>query len=933
MARNRTRLPWSRGTPAPTADASFFDCEPLRRPRPDSPEVSVFSPEEEAESNRRWRRVLLRERLSGPVTEAERLGLGLSAAALAALAAAERQAEADGETASHKDDDPEGAGDVFAALKSAALGQGASKSPVTAKPAGATHASLDTGEDDAFSTPVSSRAENGLGVRRVTARGSGAPLESRAGGAERAEVSVHRKAEQTSGEARAPLPSEGASAAVVRGALGAEVITAAVAAMASDLQEAREDRHQTEAKGANAAATGANQGQAPAEAPSGQAEAEDTLPAAGARAEQRQGPAVEAVGRDKAGDSSAAALQAKATADQGRGATEAPGRAEAGADRKGGAAAEAPVEAKAENIASAVEAGSGLGHRPATVLALAKAGEVEVLEVKTTNPDRGAVEAAGPAKTKDARPVLEAKADATRHAAEVHDQAIANNTPAIVAADADHGHGPDSAGSSGQAKGAPAGAVAGAPTPAAKAADGAAPGANAEAALQQANTKDVGGAGTKADLSHDAVGTPGHTKDAAAPAPVTKSDPGSGPAQAPGQAKATDIPVAADTKAGEALGNLADALANQPKAKDASVVGPRSDLVQAPAEPAGGPAKSKDVSVVAEAKSDPGHGLPEATTPAKATDVPPVAAGPKGGKDFDGHAGAPPGQAKPKDAPAVLGAASDLDHRPAEPKAEQPSPPAEPPGPGQARQADPPGQAHKSAQHGGDPADAEVPTALPVAEKLTFHVTDLWTGGEEQSGHGQSRAPSTEKAASPTLHVTASDLVGATNGARSEVAAVLAEGGSPGDGTVILFPLGSGENGAGMGTLGQAAPEGVSGKGNASSPIHKAADADPVGAKEQGPTKGGQDHAAANGPSAPLSGDATDGVVTVTPVGKGKAADQALTQHEALALLSLAGPDDAAAHQSGRAVGKGSVLESLDLHTPAPDGAPHLSGAQDQVFF
>ncbi len=183
------------------------------------------------------------------------------------------------------------------------------------------------------------------------------------------------------------------------------------------------------------------------------------------------------------------------------------------------------------------------------------------------------------------------------------------------------------------------------------------------------------------------------------------------------------------------------------------------------------------------------------------------------------------------------------------------------------------------------------------------------------------------------MHATAPDLMGATNGKHSEVAVPSAEGGSPGDGTVVLFPFGSGEKGAGTGTLGQAAPESVSGKGNASSPAHKAANGDPVGAKEQGPAKGGQDHTAATGPSAPLSGNATDGVVPVTPAGKEKATDQALTPHEALALLSVAGPGDAAAHQNGRAVGKGSVLEYLDLHTPAPDGAPHHSGAHDQVFF
>ncbi|MBD0275647.1 MAG: hypothetical protein ICV73_27430, partial [Acetobacteraceae bacterium] len=82
--RTRTRMPWPRGRSA--ADASFFEDAPQRWPRRDSPDVSVFSPAEEAESHRRWNREILRERFHGPVSGADALGLGISAASLAALA-------------------------------------------------------------------------------------------------------------------------------------------------------------------------------------------------------------------------------------------------------------------------------------------------------------------------------------------------------------------------------------------------------------------------------------------------------------------------------------------------------------------------------------------------------------------------------------------------------------------------------------------------------------------------------------------------------------------------------------------------------------------------------------------------------------------------------------------------------------------------------
>lgn len=73
MARRiRTRLPWPRGRlAAGAADASFFEDDAKRWPRPDSPEVSVFSPAEEEESHKRWNRAMLRERFTGPVSGAE----------------------------------------------------------------------------------------------------------------------------------------------------------------------------------------------------------------------------------------------------------------------------------------------------------------------------------------------------------------------------------------------------------------------------------------------------------------------------------------------------------------------------------------------------------------------------------------------------------------------------------------------------------------------------------------------------------------------------------------------------------------------------------------------------------------------------------------------------------------------------------------------
>ncbi len=356
----------------------------------------------------------------------------------------------------------------------------------------------------------------------------------------------------------------------------------------------------------------------------------------------------------------------------------------------------------------------------------------------------------------------------------------------------------------------------------------------AEAAPQQANGKNAGGAGTKAEPSHGSTEASGQAKDVAA-APAAKTDPGRDHAQAPGQAKATDIPVAADAKAGQALAGSAEAFANQAKAKDAPVVGTKPDLGHASAETPGDQSKPKDVPVAAEAKADPGHGQPEATKQAKANDVP---------------------------------------------------------------------------------------------DTITIHATNLWLGSEEQSGHSQKYVLPPEKTEPPpVVHVTG--LMGA-DGEQSKAATLPAGNGSPSDGAVLFFPLGSSEKGA-AGTPDRPAPESVSGKGSDPAPAHKAADADPVGTKTQEAAKGGQDQAAATKPSAP-SGDAAGGVVPAAPAGQEKANGQALTEYDALALLSVTASDGGAAHHNGQTAGKSFGLEHLDLNTPAPDSAWHHPAPHDSVL-
>ena len=362
MARHRTRMPLGRGKPVPErsragildgvldlahlaqgalkgglqqlgllrgprrrADASFF--EPATgawRPRPDSPEVSVFTPEEEAESDRRWRQAVLRQKLRGPVTGAEQLGVGLSAAALAALTELERRPRtADGTGDGGRDAigvGNVGGGSAAAAARKPAAGWQADKAPITSKAAGPMHSVVDSGSDVQVSNSVASRpaADSSAGGRRAAPRGSGGgpPPESRAsGGGERADAGTTlRKPEQASADGRAPVFSE--AAAVVRAPMEVEVAAVAIA-LRSDLTElGREIRDGGDAKGANAAKV--DHARVPAEA-SGPAKAKDgAAPVAESKQDGRGVPA-EALAREKGGD---APVLAEKSVEQGRGAEE-----------------------------------------------------------------------------------------------------------------------------------------------------------------------------------------------------------------------------------------------------------------------------------------------------------------------------------------------------------------------------------------------------------------------------------------------------------------------------------------------------------------------------------------------------------------------------------------------------------------------------------
>ena len=934
MARKRPRLPWSRGATSAAADVSFFDSDPRRGPRPDSPEVSVFTPAEEAESHRRWKRAVLRERFSGPLSGAERLGFGLSAAALAALAIAEREAGTDEDAdAGRRDDDagidPEGAAGVFAALKSAAMNGGANKPAVAAKPAGtAAHAFQDTDEDSAVANPISSRTDHGgFGARRFAApRGGGAPLEGRAaGGAERVEVTVLRKAEQATGEAaaRAPLPSDGAASAAVRAPGEAQAVTMAIA-MAFELPEVREDRPAAETKGANGAAPRANQAQASAEAAAAQAKAKDAPPAAEAKADARPGPAVEAAVREKAGDAPSAAAGAKNTADHGRGAAEAPGRAkagdgggatgtaavsEAGADRKG-SAAEAPVEvveAKAKDVASTVGAEAGLGHKPAKVLAQARAVEIEVLETKAAVTDRGAADPHGTAKAKDAPLVVEAKAEAAHQTtAQAPEQTAAKVVPGVVetgavqpngsvltsalsqtkatnapaaaatAEKAGAAHGPADALPAAQAAKAPApaekaaqqqlqGSAVEAPIPDKKAAPASGE-AKVETALQPATVRDASAAGNRTDPNRSTIEASEPAAKDTATVVATKTDAGRDHVQAPGQVKAAEVlPAAPDAKAGQAPGAPAEVVATQTKAKDSLAAGTKSDPGHASAETSVQAAPKDAFPAAAETKVGLDHpGPPEAAKPGKAAEALP-AAGPKLVQELDTQAEAPSGKASTKDVPAVTTVEADLAHRQAEPtgptkaaqtvaavaaadppKAEQA--PAPPPPP-----VEPAGPA-KAAQTVAEPAGPAKQAALPAQ-------------AYESAPHGDVSVKPVP-AVLPVLDTLAIDFKDAwtagqeasgpsqsyalpTGKAAAPILHVTDLMGTTGaeQGKATVLPAESGLPKGGTIALvpdasgGKGVPETVSVNGNASLPAQKATDATPAGTAVQEATKVGPDHA------------------------------------------------------------------------------------------
>ena len=617
------RRPWLRRKSAAKADASFFEGAAKRHPGPDGLAAGVFTPAEEAESHRRWRRALLSRRFRRPVSGAERLGFGLSAAALAALVDREKRSDAAGEADGRPQDDNGDVGEVLAALKSAAaFAAPPDKAPITAKGAGAAQAFLDSGGDEL----VSSRADGAAAPRRAAPRGSGgAPAESRVGGsgAERSDGASLRKPDQASGEGRAPSLAEGAF--TIRAGMEAEVVTMAIAMGAVVAAEAREDREQTVAKATHAAEAKANQGgRAPAEAP-GQAKGKDEpSTVADLKADGRQ-DLIEAFARDRA--DAPAVAETRTAHHQSRSAEEAPGRLKAkdaavGADRvavKDQDADEAPMEARAKDADALGEARSGFGQKPIKAPLQAKVQDTEVVQAKDAAPDRRAPEAPVQPKAKDAAatPVSQSKADPLRDQIEAPAQPTGQTFPGIVEVEAGQGQGISAA--AGRSK------------------------ANDSVLAGKA---DQGQALVEASAATAAKGVPANVEaKVEAPGPMlaknippaieTKSEVGQRAAEAPGPvpskgaAAAAEAPgpvppkgaaAAAEAKAEVGQRAAVEPVPEQAKAKDAALHAVKAEPTKAPVE-----AASTTKTAVVEAKVDPGL-VQQAAPPGqgKAIDLPAV---------------------------------------------------------------------------------------------------------------------------------------------------------------------------------------------------------------------------------------------------------------------------------------------------------------------
>lgn len=966
MARIRIglswRRPWMRRKSAAEADASFLEGAAKRHPGPDGSAAGVFTPAEEAESHRRWRRASLSRRFRGPVSGAERLGFGLSAAALAALVDREKRSDADGGADGRPQDDNGDVGEVLAALKSAAaFAAPPDKAPITAKRAGAAQAFLDSGGDEL----VSSRADSvgAAAPRRAAPRGSGgAPAESRNGGsgAERSDGASLRKPDQAPGEGRAPSLAEGAF--TIRAGMEAEVVTMAIAMGAVVAAEAREDREQTVAKATHAAEAKANQGgRAPAEAP-GQAKGKDApSTVADLKADGRQ-DLIEAFARDRA--DAPAVAETRTAHQQSRSAEEAPGRLRAkdaavDADRvavKDQDADEAPVEARAKDADALGEARSGFGQKPIKAPLQAKAQATEVVEAKDAAPDRRAPEAPAQPKAKDAAatPVIQSKADPLRDQTEASAQPTGQAFPGIVEVEAGQGQGIAAAAGRAKANDAVLAGKAdqGQALVEASAAKGI-PGAvetkvetglrmAAEPASEQAKGKDAALHAAKAEPTKAPVEAASTTKAAVVEAKV---DPGLvQQAAPPGQAKAIDLPAVGNTQAGagrdqtqapgqaktaavtevrtDVAAGQTEALA-QPKAKDASaeattaqpkataapvVEAKSSDQAQRTIEAAG---PVKDVPAAIETKANPGQGSVETPTQTKIV-LPAAEAKP----DLGARVADALGDAKAKDVvPAVGPDKAALGQHTAEaPVQEAKSVPiavavkAEPsPAPGEA-----PGQPVVGNVPATIGAKVEAPDHAKLADlpgaqtpEPAQHAPALAKGGVVP-GVASADVP----ASAVTLHVTdlwpgTLSLAPAPEQAALSVplpALPVAANGAPGTGTAAGVGL------AGHVTTSVSFGLGETGTGTIAAPVETTAAAGPTGA---GPQSG----ATIRLGQAATPGDAAGGALLASPVAHGPGG-QALALGELLAALSATPPEGA----GGQMGGKSPLLERVELDILALDG-------------
>lgn len=681
MARNRIRLPWTHGWFTAGRDASFFEEGTGRRSSPSS-QAYFFSPVEEAQSHARWNRALLREKFRGPVSGTEQAAFGISAAAVAALADFDEEPRREGPfDETHVAAVASGASLPIKDGKAAALGQG---EKATAKGAYSAHPFLETAGEDPFSNPVSNRADGGVGAgaRRMAARGSGAPLESRIPGAERGDTVAARKAESAPGEARAPGVPEGAP--VIRGPAEANAIGVAAAAFIEVApEEAREVVNATAPKAANAAK--ADGARVPADAAAA-AKAKDAPSAAAAKADERRIAVEEARGGEQAEGLPASVAEAKANAGR---SGEAPGgraktndavveQIECGAER---AADEEAGPANVKDVPSIGGTASGSDVKPAKTIAPTK--EVEVVKAE---PAARSAEAATGAKGKDSPSLAEAKVDARRDHAEALEQTQAKFAAATVLTDGIPAFGaaaaldrvkadePTFAAKLDGAKGLAAGTVA-----QAKASDVAVAAkldggkGLADAIIRQVNAGEAATLGAKAAAQHagptDAPAA--QAKAAEVASQGAKAAPSTGPADASAiHAKAADVAVHG-AKANAQYAGLTDAPVGQAKAAEPASQGAKAAEVsahgtKAPAQSFGlavdvlsGPVKGAE-GVAAGAKAATQHaGLADApVAPAKTAEV--VALGAKTKSEFGGQpTDAASQQVKAKD---VAGIKADVAH-------------------------------------------------------------------------------------------------------------------------------------------------------------------------------------------------------------------------------------------------------------------------------